>query len=93
MLCPAAPAYQQSVVYSCPMHPEVQSSRLALSKVRMKLVVQKPAAAPNQKPLAPSQSTVTSQRTIEVVKQAEEYTCSMHPIFEQARPASVRSAA
>jgi hypothetical protein len=52
----------------------------------MKLVAQKPPATPDQKQTAPAQSTVTSQRTLEVVKQIEEYTCSMHPDIRTTAP-------
>jgi len=72
-------AFQQSVVYTCSTHPEVQSSKpRKCPKCGMKLVVQKSPAA-----VEPSdgvnQSSGPGGRAIEVVKQAEEYTCSMHP--------------
>ena len=52
----------------------------------MKLVAQKPEQAPDRKPAAPPQSSASSQRTLEVVKQAEEYTCSMHPDIRTTAP-------
>lgn len=67
------------------MHPEVQSSKpRRCPKCGMKLVSQKPA--PQQKPAAATQSPGPSQRTLEVVKQAEEYTCSMHPDVRTSAP-------
>lgn len=82
----AMSAFQQSVVYTCPVHPEVQSSKPGkCPKCGMKLVVQKPPAAvePNA---GVSQSSGPGGRTIEVVKQAEEYTCSMHPDVRTSAP-------
>jgi len=81
----ASSAYQESVVYSCPMHPEVQSSKRGkCPKCAMKLVAQKPPARDEQ-PITVTNSAY-SQRTIESVKQAEEYTCSMHPEIRTTAP-------
>ena len=84
---PSSSAYQESKVYSCPMHPEVQSSKpRRCPKCGMKLEVQKPASPPEQKRAVALQSPAQSQRTLEVVKQAEEYTCSMHPDVRTSAP-------
>ena len=82
----AMSAFQQSVVYTCTMHPEVQSSKpRKCPKCGMKLVVQTPPAAvePNA---GVGQSPGPGGRAIEVVKQAEEYTCSMHPGIRTSAP-------
>ena len=61
------------------MHPEVQSSKPGkCPKCAMKLVVQKPAASAEQKAVS-NQPQAPAQRVLEVVQQAEEYTCPMHP--------------
>lgn len=73
----ASSAYQESIVYSCPMHPQVQSSKQGkCPKCGMKLVTQKPSdvqKSTDEQPPAPG------NRTLEVVKQVDEFTCSMHP--------------
>ena len=71
--------YQQTTVYTCFMHPEVQSSKPAkCAKCGMKLVAQGATLSVDQKSAeAPTQAP--GQRTLEVVKQLEEYTCPMHP--------------
>ena len=71
--------YQETTVYSCTMHPEVQSSTPGkCPKCAMKLVVEKPSASGAQQSGA-SQTPATGSRTIEVLKQLDEYTCTMHP--------------
>src|SRR5215470_7404884 len=58
-------AYQQSTVYTCPMHPEVQSSTPGkCPKCRMTLVVQAPKAEP---------------KADSATQSAEAWTCPMHP--------------
>src|SRR5262245_33716081 len=62
------PAYQQSTVYTCPMHPEVQSSTPGkCPKCGMTLVVQ----APKSDQKAPAADTARQW--------AEAWTCPMHP--------------
>src|SRR5436190_18076179 len=87
---PTSSAYQESKVYSCPMHPEVQSSKpRRCPKCGMKLEAQKEAQKPastQRKPSVAPQSPAPSQRNLEVVKQLEEYTCSMHPDVRTTAP-------
>lgn len=77
-------AYQESSVYSCSMHPEVQSSKPGkCPKCGMKLVAQRPS---DQQAPAASQPPASGNRTLEVVKQLDEYTCSMHPDIRTNAP-------
>lgn len=77
-------AFQQTVVYSCSMHPEVQSSKPGkCPKCGMKLVAQKPPAASEQ--TAPPQ-TQPGGRTLEVLRTPDEYTCTMHPEIRTTAP-------
>ncbi len=79
-------AAQESIVYSCTMHPEVQSSKPGkCPKCGMKLVAQKPSVKAERSGGA-SQTPASGSRTIEVVKQAEEYTCPMHPDIRTNAP-------
>ena len=65
-----ATAYQESVVYVCPMHPEVQSSTAGLCpKCQMKLVVEEP-----RKKEKAEEAT------------AEAYTCPMHLEIRTSAP-------
>jgi hypothetical protein len=67
------------------MHPEVQSSKPGkCPKCAMKLVAQKPAKVDPQGPA--SQTPAPAGRTIEAVKQLDEYTCSMHPEIRTTAP-------
>lgn len=77
--------YQESTVYSCSMHPEVQSSKAGkCPKCGMKLAAQKPASAEQKS--AASQTAPAGQRTLEVVQQTDEYTCTMHPEIRTSAP-------
>src|SRR5215467_1337618 len=61
-------AYQQPAVYTCPMHPEVQSSTPGkCPKCRMTLVARTPKS--EAKATAPDAAT----------QSAEAWTCPMHP--------------
>jgi len=78
-------AYQESIVYTCTMHPEIQSSKPGkCPKCGMKLVAQKPAAKADQ--TGGASQAPTGSRTMEVVKQGEEYTCPMHPDIRTTAP-------
>ena len=78
--------YQESTVYSCSMHPEVQSSKPGkCPKCGMKLVAQKPSSSGEQKGGA-SQTPSPGGRTLEVVQQPDEYTCPMHPEIRTSAP-------
>jgi hypothetical protein len=66
---------QQQAVYVCPMHPDVQSSKPGkCPKCGMTLVLQKPAAEPQQPPA--EQASVTGQSPSGYV---DAWTCPMHP--------------
>lgn len=77
-------AFQGSIVYSCPMHPEVQSSKPGkCPKCNTKLVAQKPSSRSEQNTAPQDQ---TGGRTLEVVKTPAEYTCTMHPDVRTSAP-------
>lgn len=77
-------SYQESIVYSCSMHPEVQSSKPGrCPKCKMKLVAQQPSVKTPDSPASQSQS---GNRTLEVVRQPDEYTCTMHPEIRTTSP-------
>lgn len=77
-------AYQESTVYSCSMHPEVQSSKPGkCPKCGMKLVAQRRS---DQQKAAANPTPAPGTRTPEVVKQVIEYTCSMHPEIRTTAP-------
>ena len=67
LLYSSAPAFQESVVYSCPMHPEVQSSTPGkCPKCEMKLVTN----SEDKKKKAANEDRTTQS--------ADTYTCTMH---------------
>ena len=79
-------AYQEVTVYTCTMHPEVQSSTPGkCPKCAMKLVAEKPSQKSDPS-AATSQTPQPGGRTLEVVKQLDEYTCTMHPEIRSATP-------
>ncbi len=81
-----ASGYQEIKVYSCTMHPEVQSSTPGkCPKCEMKLVAQKPGAGGAQQSDA-TQTQAPGSRTLEVLKQLDEYTCTMHPEIRSSTP-------
>lgn len=77
-------AYQESTVYSCTMHPEVQSSKPGkCPKCGMKLVAQQPSRDKTNA----NESPASGSRTREAVQQTgAEYTCSMHPDIRTNAP-------
>lgn len=78
--------YQETIVYSCTMHPEVQSSTPGkCPKCGMKLAAEKPSASGQQNSAA-SQTPAPGSRTLEAVKQLDEYTCTMHPEIRTNAP-------
>ena len=67
------------------MHPEVQSSTPGkCPKCAMKLVAEKPSSTASQTTQSPP--PVAGGRTQEVLKQLDEYTCSMHPEIRTNAP-------
>lgn len=86
-LSPVTSAVQESVVYTCSMHPEVQSSKPGkCPKCGMKLVAQKSSTSKNSNRDTSAGQAPTGSRTLEVVRQADEYTCSMHPEIRTNAP-------
>jgi hypothetical protein len=80
----ASSAFQESIVYTCSMHPEVQSSTPGkCPKCEMKLVVNKPDDG-KRNPAA--RSAPTNALTKETIPGAEAYTCTMHPEIRTGAP-------
>lgn len=83
---------RQQIVYTCSMHPEIRSSKKGrCPKCGMTLTpVAKIATPATAAPSTAQQSEPSSQsvqgRTIEAVKGAEEYTCTMHPEIRTTAP-------
>jgi len=78
-------AFQESTVYECPMHPEVQSSKPGkCPKCKMSLVARRGVGGEGLGVGgAPTSSTAQSR---EAVRQADAYTCSMHPDIRTSAP-------
>src|SRR5215467_6043148 len=76
----ALPAYQQSTVYVCPMHPEVQSSKPSeCPKCGMQLVVK--SASPPSPAVNPGGGTAAGSTATQAPpsQSVDAYTCPMHP--------------
>jgi len=74
----ASLAFQESTVYECPMHPEVQSSKAGkCPKCKMNLVARKGTGSQPSGSGATGTSSASQSR--EAVQQTGLYTCSMHP--------------
>lgn len=85
LFSPASRAWQESTVYECPMHPEVQSSKAGkCPKCKMNLVARKATAAQGARVGAAGASSTTQSK--EAVQQTDSYTCSMHPEIRAAAP-------
>lgn len=70
------PLCQESIVYECPMHPEVQSSTPGkCPKCKMTLVAKKPPAVDS-----------SEAQSRETVQQADSYMCAMHPDIRTSSP-------
>ncbi|EDM34548.1 Copper-resistance protein CopA [Pedobacter sp. BAL39] len=90
---------QQPVVYTCPMHPEIQSKTPGnCSKCGMKLVIQKKKSVPAKKAV-PGRKTHPSKKegmggmkmsqqkaAVEAPYSGETYTCPMHPEVHASKP-------
>ncbi len=83
-------AYQESVVYVCPMHPEVTSSKPGnCPKCQMKLIAQKSAAqsqeTKSQDPQSQDSQSQDSQSQETQLKSVV-YVCPMHPEVQSSTP-------
>lgn len=90
---------QQPVVYTCPMHPEIQSKTPGnCPKCGMKLVIQKEKSVPAKKAV-PSRKTQPAKKegmgkmnmapqkaAVETPSSGETYTCPMHPDIHASKP-------
>jgi len=90
---------QQPVVYTCPMHPEIQSKTPGnCPKCGMKLVIQKKKSVPAKKAV-PSKKTQPAKKggmgdmkmsqqkaAVETSSLGETYTCPMHPEIHASKP-------
>lgn len=78
---------QESTVYECPMHPEVQSSKAGkCPKCKMNLAARRGAGGQGTGVGATPTSSSSTAQSRETVKQADSYTCSMHPDIRTAAP-------
>jgi CopA family copper-resistance protein len=90
---------QQPVVYTCPMHPEIQSKTPGnCSKCGMKLVIQKKKSVTAKKAV-PGKKTQPAKKegmgdmnmspqkaAVETSSSGETYTCPMHPEIHASKP-------
>lgn len=90
---------QQAVVYTCPMHPEIQSTTPGnCSKCGMKLVIQNKESVPAKKAV-PGKRTLPAKKegmggmkmspqkaAVETPYSGETYTCTMHPEVHASKP-------
>jgi hypothetical protein len=77
---------QEAPVYVCPMHPEVHSSKPgACPKCGMTLELKK-SAEDNAQKKEPESVAPSQGRSVEAVKGAQEYFCSMHPNYRANAP-------
>ncbi|UKT62743.1 multicopper oxidase domain-containing protein [Pedobacter mucosus] len=90
---------QQPVVYTCPMHPEIQSKTPGnCSKCGMKLVIQKKKSVTAKKAV-PGRKTQPAKKegmggmkmspqkpAVEAPSSGETYTCPMHPEIHASKP-------
>lgn len=81
-----------SVIYTCTMHPEIQSKKPGnCPKCGMKLVVQKPKAAVKPKVSTPKTSVTAEKKgSVKSIRPTSKtpviYTCTMHPEIHSAKP-------
>ncbi|HVG21911.1 MAG TPA: heavy metal-binding domain-containing protein [Blastocatellia bacterium] len=86
-LCNASSAFQDSTVYTCPMHPEVQSSKPgACPKCEMRLVAAKPSSGKTAATGSKDGAAARPSQSGEAVAGAETFTCSMHPEIRAGAP-------
>jgi DNA-directed RNA polymerase subunit RPC12/RpoP len=87
---------QQPVIYTCPMHPEIQSNKPGnCPKCGMKLVVQKKKSV-QQKKSAPAKKSPSAKmddtkmppkrKATNKPAQPATYTCPMHPEIHASKP-------
>jgi CopA family copper-resistance protein len=87
---------QSSTTYTCPMHPEIHSSKQGnCPKCGMKLVAEKQSKVKQAKPLPAKKSGTPAMGTMKMPQRKKEtnkptaqapYTCSMHPEIHAAKP-------
>ncbi|RZK33664.1 MAG: copper oxidase, partial [Pedobacter sp.] len=90
---------QQPVVYTCPMHPEIQSKTPGnCSKCGMKLVIQKKKSVPAKKAVSSKKTQPAKKEgmgkmnmspqkaAVETPSSGETYTCPMHAEIHASKP-------